>query len=137
MKNLSHVLSPVTVAGLVLFTFFLSGCLSLNKYTGYFRQEPCYAHTVRWPGENLSLISKWYTGSAENWRILARANPNLVPDKIQVGETIRVPEKIMQTKKPLPRDFVMLRSETHEGPVSSKAPQGAPPLFGPKPHPSR
>lgn len=137
MRNFSQAGSPLVAAGFMLFVLCFSGCLSLDRYTGYFRQDRCYTHTVRWPGENLSLISKWYTGSADNWKILARTNPELDPDRIQVGERIRVPEKIMVTKKPLPREFVPSRSETHAGRMPSKPQQAPPGLFGPKPHPSQ
>jgi hypothetical protein len=137
MKSLLKTGAPIIVAAFALPLLFLSGCLSLEKLTGYFKQDPCYTHTVRWPGENLYIIAKWYTGNGENWKILARANPELDPDRIRVGETIRVPEKIMQTKKPLPQGFVQSRSETPAGRVSSKPPEEPPRLFGPKPYPSQ
>ena len=137
MKNLSKTRALIMVAAFVLPLPFFSGCLSLSKLTGYFKQDPCYTHTVRWPGESLSVIAKWYTGNGENWKILARANPELEPDRIRVGETIRIPENIMQTKKPLPQGFLQLRGETPPARLSSKPPEEPPKLFGPKPYPSQ
>ena len=137
MKNLLKGKSPIVLAAFLFPVLFLSGCLSLEKLTGYFKEDPCYIHTVRWPGENLYVIAKCYTGEGGNWKILARANPKLEPDRIRVGDTIRVPEKIMQTKKPLPQDFVQPRNETHAGRVSPKPTEEPPRLFGPKPFPSQ
>ena len=137
MKNFLKSRSPIILAAFLLPALFNTGCLSLDKLTGYFKQDPCCLHTVRWRGENLYVIAKWYTGDGENWRVLARANPELEPDRIRVGETIRIPEKIMQTKKPLPQDFVRPRNEPHAGHVSSKPPEEPPRLFGPKPYPSQ
>ena len=62
-----------------------------------------FKHTVRWRGESLSLIAKWYTGQFENWKALARANPKLNPNRIMVGNAIHIPQEMMTNKKPLPR----------------------------------
>jgi hypothetical protein len=62
-----------------------------------------FEHTVRWRGESLSLIAKWYTGHFENWKALARANPNLNPNRIIVGDVIDIPQEMMKTKELLPR----------------------------------
>lgn len=133
MRHLSKALVPMSLVLLCS----LWGCLSLESLTGRFKRDPCYTHTVRWPGETLYLISKWYTGNGDNWRTLARANRGLDPDRIRVGETIRVPEGIMQTRKPLPQEFVQPRSEKHPAQTVSKPPDDPPSLFGPKPYPAR
>jgi len=62
-----------------------------------------FEHTVRWRGESLSLIARWYTGRLENWKALARANPDLNPNRIMVGNVIYIPQEMMNTKEPLPR----------------------------------
>lgn len=66
-----------------------------------------YYHKVKYSGETLSLIAKWYTGDMENWRALTKANPKLDPDRIIVGHRIRIPHKLLNTKKPMPRSFVV------------------------------
>lgn len=65
-----------------------------------------FVHQVRWRGETLSLIAKWYTGHYGNWKALARANPGLNPNRIVLGNRIHIPPKIMQTQKRLPRKVV-------------------------------
>jgi hypothetical protein len=65
-----------------------------------------FKHRVKWPGETLSLIARWYTGSYGNWKTIAQANPGLDPNRIAVGDTINIPPKMMKTKEPLPRKVV-------------------------------
>ena len=73
-------------------------------------QTAQFMHTVRWPGESLSLIAKWYTGSYKNWRTLAKANPRINADHIKIGDKIIIPKKLLKTKKSMPRDFVLSAS---------------------------
>lgn len=65
-----------------------------------------FEHKVRWQGETLSLIAKWYTGHYGNWKALAKANPGLNPNRIASGDIILIPPKIMKTKKRLPHRVV-------------------------------
>ena len=65
----------------------------------------CYRHTVRWTGESLSLIARWYTGASGNWRELAKANPRINPHRIKKGNVIIIPPALLKTKKPLPQNF--------------------------------
>ncbi len=62
-----------------------------------------YKHTVRWPGESLSLIASWYTGSSKNWQKLAKANPGLNPNRIKGGHVILIPSSLLKTRAPLPQ----------------------------------
>lgn len=62
-----------------------------------------YKHTVRWPGETLSLIASWYTGSLKNWRKLAAVNPRLNPNRIKSGDVINIPPSLLKTRVPLPQ----------------------------------
>lgn len=64
--------------------------------------KDCYRHTVRWPGESMSLIARWYTGSSKNWRRLAKANPRLNPNRIRKGHVISIPPALLKTKEPMP-----------------------------------
>ncbi|MGD9174865.1 MAG: LysM domain-containing protein, partial [Desulfobacterales bacterium] len=63
-------------------------------------------HQVRWRGETLSFIAKWYTGHYNNWKALAQANPGLNPNHIILGNRIYIPPEMLKTKKALPRKFV-------------------------------
>jgi hypothetical protein len=65
-----------------------------------------FVHQVRWRGETLSLIAKWYTGHYGNWKALAQANPGLNPNRIALGNRIYIPPEMMKTQKPLPRKAV-------------------------------
>lgn len=87
--------------------------------------EPAYVeHVVRWPGETLSLISKWYTGKFSNWRAIAKANPALNPKRIRRGNIIKIPKELLRTYRPMPKSFVdkFYKKNEEEEPV----------LFGPK-----
>ena len=66
-------------------------------------REASYKHTVRWPGESLSLIASWYTGSSKNWRKLAKVNPRLNPNRIKGGNVIMIPSSLLKTRVPLPQ----------------------------------
>jgi hypothetical protein len=73
-----------------------------QNYASAYCKE-CYRHTVRWPGESMSLIARWYTGSSRNWRKLAKANPSIDPNRIKKGHVIVIPTKLLKTREPLPQ----------------------------------
>ena len=73
-----------------------------RNYSGEDPQK-YYSHKVRWPGESLSLISSWYTGSSKNWRKLAKINPRLNPNRIKGGDVVRIPSGLLKTHVPLPQ----------------------------------
>ncbi len=73
-----------------------------QNFTGQYRKD-YYKHTVRWPGESLSLIASWYTGTHKNWRKLAKANPRLNPNRIKGGQVIMIPPALLKTRVPLPQ----------------------------------
>jgi len=73
-----------------------------QNYAGDYCKK-CYRHTVAWPGESLSLIARWYTGSSKNWRELAKANPRLKPNRIKRGNVIAIPTEMLKTREPLPQ----------------------------------
>ena len=92
-------------------------------------------HTIRWPGENLIRISRWYTGSGNNWLLLAKANPSIDPRRIKIGDSILIPEHLLKTRDPMPISYVPISSEQKKDPPasSSKTPPSAEnvELFGP------
>jgi hypothetical protein len=73
-----------------------------QNYASAYCKE-CYRHTVRWPGESMSLIARWYTGSSRNWRKLAKANSGIDPNRIKKGHVIVIPTKLLKTREPLPQ----------------------------------
>lgn len=68
--------------------------------------EKYFSHKVRLRGESLSIIAKWYSGKLENWKILASANPNLNPNRIDIGDEILIPESIMLRKDQITQEFI-------------------------------
>jgi len=97
-----------------------------------------FVHTVRWPGESLSHISQWYTGKYANWKMIAKANPNLNPNRIRKGEKILIPQALLKRQKPLPKDFVAkvtAKPEQSKSEMKTETPtteENLLPLFGPK-----
>ena len=73
-----------------------------KNFSGEYRND-YYKHTVRWPGESLSLIASWYTGTPKNWRKLAKANPRLNPNRIKGGNVILIPLPLLKTRVLLPQ----------------------------------
>jgi hypothetical protein len=91
-----------------------------------------HVHTVQWSGESVSIIAGWYTGDIENWKALANANPKINPNFIIKGNTIRIPEYLLKTREPMPKDYVdsyyPKKKEEMDAPVEEEEPE----LFGPK-----
>ena len=73
-----------------------------------------YEHKVRWKGETLSLIAKWYTGSQKNWKVLAKDNSWLEPNNLSTGHKVFIARNLLKTKKPMPRDFVYGSKSKHQ-----------------------
>jgi hypothetical protein len=69
-------------------------------------KESFYVHTVRYSGETISIIAAWYTGNGENWKALARANPQIDPKLIFEGNEILIPETLLKTREAMPQKFV-------------------------------
>ncbi len=104
-----------------------------------------YVHTVRWPGETLSIIAAWYTGSIDTWKEVAAANPDINPDRIFVGNKILIPDNLIKTKEPMPQDFLwnfIAKPKKETAPSKptappKKEPEREPELFGPKEFPRK
>jgi hypothetical protein len=105
-------------------------------------QEPTYfVHTVKWPNESLSIIAAWYTGVIDNWKLLVPVNPELDPNRIYIGNKVRIPEEMLKTREPITQEFVesLVPKPKKAPPAKQKASSGeAPPpepdfkLYGPK-----
>ena len=106
-------------------TFFKSDSNSAKAKPAKSKAEnqSYYVHKVRWEGETLSLIAKWYTGSQKNWKVLAKDNPWLEPNDLSIGHKIFIPRNMLKTKKPMPRDFVFASKSKNEV-RKTKAKQG-------------
>ena len=113
--------------------------------------EGYYVHTVRVPSESISIIARWYTGNQKNWVVLAKCNPAIKPNRIFLGNKIKIPRSMVTRSTPLPPEFVQQsqaepqrkrkkkisqakttsKSKTMSTPVAP-AKEEAPLLFGPK-----
>ena len=95
--------------------------------------SPFYMHRVTWSGESLSIVAKWYTGNLENWKALAKANPEIKPEFLQMGMKIRIPEAMIVNPNPMTQEFVA--SHYPKDTKKPKSPQSTSadlPLIGPK-----
>jgi hypothetical protein len=124
---------------------FCSGCnmVGTKKTETVFKpvgtvSRPPYVHTVKYPGETLPAISKWYTGDESNWEALAKANPYMDYGKMQAGTRVFIPENLLKTSDPLPENFILdliqkskppeeikpvVKEEKKKAPVSKPKPQ--------------
>ena len=66
-----------------------------------------YFHQVRWQGETLSMIAKWYTGDWRNWKALAEVNPWVEPNNMFTGLKVKIPRQLLKNQKDMPREFVL------------------------------
>lgn len=64
-----------------------------------------FSHIIKWPGENLTRISLWYTGTIENWTRIQELNSSIDPKRIDIGDTILIPENLLITREPMPMGF--------------------------------
>ena len=111
--------------------------------------EGYYVHTVRIPNENLTIIAKWYTNKQKNWLVLVKCNPDIKPNRIFIGDKIKIPRSLLAQEASLPAEFVhQLQAEPQRKPkkkITPAKPAATPPatpatpaakedplLFGPK-----
>ena len=65
-----------------------------------------YVHIVRWKGESLSAISRWYIGNYKYWRLLAKHNPELDPYNTHFGDRVWIPKDKMKVFRQMPEEFI-------------------------------
>ena len=63
-------------------------------------------HTIRVTGETLGIIAKWYTGKSENWSAIAKANPQLKPNNLKLGQNVTIPASLVSNRTSLPESEV-------------------------------
>ena len=79
-----------------------------------------FFHQVRWQGETLSMIAKWYTGDWRNWKALAEVNPWLEPDNMFTGLKVKIPRQLLKNQKDMPREFVLSFASQNKASVQTK-----------------
>ena len=73
-----------------------------------------YTHTIKWSGETIIKLSRWYTGSGNNWMRIIEANPAIDPRRIKIGDTVLIPESLLITREPLPISYLTSSKEQTE-----------------------
>jgi hypothetical protein len=63
-------------------------------------------HYVTYPGETLSMISRWYTKDASNAAKIARINALKSPNRLSAGDSIVIPSYLVKNKKRLTESAV-------------------------------
>lgn len=100
----------VLQSGCWLLTVFVAGCQKPLPPP----PEPIvpavqfHYHTVKYPGETLGSIAKWYTDDTSNWELILDANPGLDPRRIRLGDEIAIPEELVRRREEMPRPSVPL-----------------------------
>ena len=97
-------------------------------------------HMIQWSGETLSIIAKWYTGKAKNWRAIAEANPSINPNVLGMKTQILIPADMVVNRDPMPKEYLkrFYKKKLKKKPAPKPAPVDKPAeedveLFGPKP----
>jgi len=108
---------------LFVFTFVGSGCVEPSKKHDAWQpiqpKKTSFVHLVQWPGETLPIIAKWYTQDSSKWRLLADANLNINPERLSAGNKIFIPEDLLKTREPMPKEFI---AEYHHTPIKKNQP---------------
>jgi hypothetical protein len=94
----------VAVWVLLAMALGVTACGRLSRATT--KAPQYFEHTVRYSGETLSLIAKWYTGEAKNWPILADRNPDVSPNNLRIGALILIPRDMVVNTEPMPRSYI-------------------------------
>lgn len=86
----------------------LAGCQTtkVDKWKPVRSQHKNQVHTVTWAGENLQVVAKWYTGTENNWKEIANANPNILPSKLSAGDRILIPTALLKTRATMTKTFL-------------------------------
>ncbi len=87
------------------------------------KNSPHLIHQIRWPGETLSIIAKWYTGDYRNWPALVEATPWLVNSRVVVGDKVLIPVRLVTNRSPLPKTFLARYQRQEPSSRQSKGPE--------------
>lgn len=86
-----------------------------------------FIHEVKWHGQTLGQITRWYTGKYENWKKLADLNDLTVPDaSLKVGRQIKIPPDLVIRQTPMTKPRAPVSRETEKGEAAPES-QAAPP----------
>ncbi len=96
--KISDVKAHLVKSLLFVFLALVSACSSSKPKRigepGPKKDIPVIYHQVRYAGETIALISRWYTGDAKNWHSLAEVNPDIDVNRIFLDDVIRIPKAL-------------------------------------------
>jgi hypothetical protein len=84
-----------------------------------------YVHKVRWPGETISVIAQWYTGTQNNWEYIVKVNSGFDPKRMEIGDEILIPVALLKKREPMPRKYLGTSVRKKDPP---SVPQVTPPI---------
>jgi hypothetical protein len=79
-----------------------------------------FEHRITHSGETLGIIAKHYTGRTQYADKLIEANPGIRPERLRIGQIVRIPRSIMITDAPLPKSIV--KASSVKQPVDTSPP---------------
>ena len=74
------------------------------------------------PVKPIGIIAKWYTGDFNKWSAIAKANPAINPNRISIGDEIKIPYEVVTNDSPMPKSAVRRASSSKKSaPKASKS----------------
>jgi hypothetical protein len=100
--------SFIKIACVLSLTLLLGACVRRPPTVSpeSMEQKAPLTHIVKYQGETLGVISKWYTGSSENWRAILKANPKLDVYRMKLGQNIIIPETLIKRRDKFPQTYL-------------------------------
>jgi LysM domain len=71
-----------------------------------------FKHTVKYQGETLAMIAKWYTGNVYNWQAILDVNPGLDVRRIRIGSIINIPINLTVKQTEMPKPTASMKRES-------------------------
>ncbi len=123
----------------LLVVFGLAGCQTtqVDTWKPVRSQHKNQIHTVTWNSEDLQVIAKWYTGTENNWKEVANANPNILPTHLRLGDKILIPSSLLKTRAAMTKSFLdewLQAVKQQKNPASLRTKGESAPLLVPKLH---
>ncbi len=106
-----------------IFRILLVSLLVFGCNQGRHRQSEVryFEHMVEYKGETLGLIARWYTGKADNWKILLDHNAGIDVRRMRAGTMVRIPQALLVRQDLLPRSYVEKFYSEHRSEASREA----------------
>jgi hypothetical protein len=65
-----------------------------------------FYHTVAYRNETMPIVAAWYTGSGDNAKLLAEANPKIDAKDLKVGDHVFISLDLLKSREPLTQEFI-------------------------------